>query len=34
MGNLEHAWYVRFGRLRAPPYLVTICLVDSLVYFS
>jgi hypothetical protein len=28
MGDLEHAWYVRFGRLRAPPYLVTICLVS------
>ena len=28
MGNLEHAWYVRLGRLREPPYLVTIYLVS------
>ena len=28
MGDLEHAWYVRLGRLREPPYLVIIYLVS------
>ena len=28
VGDLEHAWYVSFGRLRKPPFLVTIYLVS------